>query len=137
MTNETPKPVVIESGAAFAADTDAEISVEASFLESGNQLQQVFVGLEPVLLIQPEYDADVNQVKFVLTAVDLDPTGLIEVLEVILDAAREMAIQQAEMRDEHAATEDFDLANLPGDDGAYDSDYTPREQLDANDNEGE
>lgn len=91
------EPVIVESGVAFAQETDADVSVEATFIESGNQLQHLFIGLEPVLLIVPEYDADVNEVKFLITAVDLDPQGLVDVLDVILDAAKEMVIQQAEM----------------------------------------
>lgn len=88
--------VSVESGAAFAQETDAEVTVQAHFMESGNQLQQVFIGLQPVLLMQPEYDADANEVTFVVTAVDLDPTSLVAVLRVMLDAAEEMARQQAE-----------------------------------------
>lgn len=104
MTENTP--VVVESGAAFPDDTDAEVFVEATFLESGNQLQQVFVGLEPVLLVQPEYDADAHEVKFLVTAVDLNPAGLVEVLELLLDSAKTMVEQEN-------ADEDFELAQLP------------------------
>lgn len=103
MTNENQQ--TIESGVRFpsAAPGGVETQVSATFLESGNQLQQVFIGLQPVLVIQPEYDADTNTVDLVTIAVDLDPAGLVETLEVLLDAAKTMATQQAEAIAEHQA----------------------------------
>lgn len=95
----------VESGVAFPGETDADIFVQASFIESGNQLQMALIGTEPVILIQPEYDAEANEVTFVVTAVDLDPPGLVEVLEVLLDTARTMAEQQAEQIAEADAIE--------------------------------
>jgi len=101
MTENTP--TVVESGVRFpnAAPGGVETQVSATFLESGQQLQQVFIGLQPVLVIQPEYDADTNVVDLVTIAVDLDPAGLVETLEVLLDAAKTMAEQQAEAVAEH------------------------------------
>lgn len=100
----------IDSGVAFPDATTADISVQGTFLESGNQLQQLFIGLEPVILIQPEFDAEENEVKFLVTAVDLDPAGLIEVLDVLRDAAEEMVRQQEEETSvadhEHELSED-------------------------------
>lgn len=96
MSENTPETAIVESGVAFPDESTAEVSVVATFIESGNQLQQIFLGLEPVLLIQPEYDADENEVKFIVTAVDLDPRGLVDVLDVIRDAAEEMVRQQDE-----------------------------------------
>lgn len=95
---ETPNTQTVESGVRFpsAAPGGVETQVSATFLESGNQLQQVFIGLQPVLVIQPEYDAETNVVDLVTIAVDLDPAGLVETLEVLLDAAKTMAQQQAE-----------------------------------------
>ena len=94
----TENKQTVESGVRFpnAAPGGVETQVSATFLESGNQLQQVFIGLQPVLVIQPEYDADTNSVDLVTIAVDLDPAGLVETLEVLLDAAKTMAEQQAE-----------------------------------------
>ena len=88
----------VESGVRFpnAAPGGVETQVSATFLESGNQLQQVFIGLQPVLVVQPEYDAETNTVDLVTIACDLDPAGLVETLEVLLDAAKTMAAQQAE-----------------------------------------
>lgn len=88
----------VESGVQFpnAAPGGVQTQVSATFLESGSQLQQVFIGLQPVLVVQPEYDADTNTVDLVTIAVDLDPAGLVETLEVLLDAAKTMAAQQAE-----------------------------------------
>ncbi len=95
MTDDNIKAV--DSGVAFPDQApDADVSVQARFLESGQQLQQVFIGLEPALVVQPEYDAEENEIIFVTTAVDLDPQGLVDVLEVLLDAAKTMAQQQAE-----------------------------------------
>lgn len=105
MSETAVEPTTIESGVAFAQDTDAEVFVEATFIESGNQLQHLFIGLEPVLLIVPEFDADVNELKFLLTAVDLNPVGLVEVLEVILDAAKTMVERDLEtLADESVGT---------------------------------
>jgi hypothetical protein len=115
MTNEIETettPVVVESGVRFpsAAPGGVETVVSATFLESGNQLQQVFIGLQPVLVIQPEYDAEKNVVDLVTIAVDLDPAGLVETLEVLLDAAKTMAAQQAEAIAEYLATDTADPA---------------------------
>ena len=98
MTNTPNETMKVESGVRFpnAAPGGVEVAVSATFLESGNQLQQVFIGLQPVLVVQPEYDADANAVDLVTIAVDLDPAGLVETLEVLLDAAKTMAAQQAE-----------------------------------------
>lgn len=118
MTNEdsTSQPVVVESGVRFpnAAPGGVETQVSATFLESGNQLQQVFIGLQPVLVIQPEYDADTNVVDLVTIAVDLDPAGLVETLEVLLDAAKTMAAQQAEAIAEARAEASVREAAIPG-----------------------
>lgn len=86
----------IESGVAFAHETSADVSVEATFIDSGEQLQHIFVGLEPILIIQPEYDADDDSAKFIITAVDLPPQGLVSVLEVLLDSAKQMVKQDLE-----------------------------------------
>lgn len=89
----------VESGVAFPDQApDAEVSVSATFIESGTQLQQLFVGLEPVLIIQPEYDADQNEITFVMTAVDIDAAGLVDLFDVLKHAAEEMVSQQDEMR---------------------------------------
>lgn len=97
-TTSQPETMKVESGVRFphAAPGGVTTEVSATFLESGNQLQQVFIGLQPVLVVQPEYDADTNTVDLVTIACDLDPAGLVETLEVLLDAARTMAAQQAE-----------------------------------------
>lgn len=86
-----------ESGVRFPEHPDTELTVSATFLRCGEQLQQVFIGLEPVIVIQPEYDAEEDQVTFVVTACDLDPEGLIRVLDVLRDSAEEMLKQQVEM----------------------------------------
>ena len=104
-TSSQPETMKVESGVRFpnAAPGGVDVQVSATFLESGNQLQQVFIGLQPVLVIQPEYDADTNSVDLVTIAVDLDPAGLVETLEVLLDAAKTMAAEQAEAIAEHIA----------------------------------
>jgi hypothetical protein len=100
----------IESGVAFATEVDAEVFVQATFIESGQQMHMAIIGTEPVLLIQPEYDADANEVNFLVTAVDLDPEGLVEVLDVLLDAAKLMVSQQAEAQ---AADDLAELESIP------------------------
>ena len=87
-----PLTLAVESGVAFPKQAPgAEVSVEATFIEPGNQMQMVLVGSEPVLVLQPEYDADANTIRFVLTAVALDPIGLEEVVDIVQDAVEEMA----------------------------------------------
>lgn len=92
-----PKVEVIESGVRFTGLEDFETQVAATFIESGNQMQMAIIGTEPVLLVQPNFDADENVVTMILTAVDLPPKGLIEVLELLLDGARTIVRQQDEM----------------------------------------
>ena len=110
MTTQT-----VQSGSTFdALEDDVDVFVEATFIESGSQLQMALIGSEPVLLIQPEYDEDERALKFVLTAVDLDPEGLVEVLELILDTARTMAEGQSNDRHEiiHDHADDFTPSEL-------------------------
>lgn len=83
--------LAVESGVSFTQHAGTKVQVEATFLESGNQMQMAIIGTEPVLLVQPNFDADDNEVTFILTSVDLGPEGLVEVLEILLDAARTMA----------------------------------------------
>jgi len=116
-----PKPVVVESGVRFPANPDVRTEVAATFIQSGNQMQMAIIGTEPVLLVQPEYDADENAVTLITTAVDLDPAGLVQTLEVMLDAARLMAEQQAAAIQEQIeaddalrqASDEFDLSHKP------------------------
>ena len=117
-----PLTLAVESGVAFPKQAPgAQVSVEATFIEPGNQMQMVLVGSEPVLVLQPEYDADANTIRFVLTAVALDPAGLKQVVDIVQDAVEEMASvqrqQQAEIAEADAAlrkaNEDFELAQLP------------------------
>ena len=83
--------LAVESGVSFTQHAGTKVQVEATFLESGNQMQMAIIGTEPVILVQPNFDADDNEVTFILTSVDLGPEGLVEVLEILLDAARTMA----------------------------------------------
>lgn len=101
MTNE---PITAQSGVAFPEHPDTRVAVEATFLESGNQLQQVFIGLQPVLVVQPEYDAEEDQVTFLVTAVDLPPAGLLQVLESLKDGVEEIIRIQEEQGKEIAET---------------------------------
>jgi hypothetical protein len=95
-----------ESGVRFPENPDTQVEVAATFIESGNQMQMAIIGTEPVLLIQPEYNADEDKVTFLLTAVDLDPAGLVQVAEVLLDAANTMAAQQAAAIQEQIEADD-------------------------------
>lgn len=100
-----PKPVVTESGVRFPEIPDTKVSMAAQFIESGNQMSMAIIGTEPVLLIQPEFDADANEVTLITTAVDLPPEGLIHVLEALLDGTREIVSIQAQQRAEMAAAD--------------------------------
>lgn len=70
-------------------------TVEANLMQSGNFLSQVFIGLEPVVLVQPEVNPERTEAKLILTAVDTSPEALVELFEVLLDAAREIVAGQA------------------------------------------
>lgn len=102
------------SGVAFASDPDVTVEVQGTFMESGNQLHQVFIGLEPVLLVQPEFDADERALTLLLTTVDLPPRQILEVLEKLTDAVKEIvSIQEQQAEEIRRADEDFALAQLP------------------------
>jgi len=96
------KPVVTESGVRFPDMPDTKVSMAAQFIESGNQMTMAIIGTEPVLLIQPEFDAETNEVTLITTAVDLLPEGLVLVLEALLDGTREIVNIQGQQRAEIA-----------------------------------
>lgn len=98
-----PPTLRAESGVSFA-DTSAKPYVEATFVQSGQQMQMALIGSEPVLLIQPEYDIDTHSVTLLTTAVDLPPPALVEVLEVLLDGARQMVETDLEKLEEIEST---------------------------------
>lgn len=91
-----PKEVIVESGVRFPELPDSPVAVAATFIESGDQLQMALIGVEPVLLIQPEFEAETGIVTLLATAVDLPPAGLVQVLESLLDGAKSIVDQQAE-----------------------------------------
>lgn len=95
----------IESGVRFKGPEgeDIETTVAATFLQvADGQLGHVFVGNEPILVIQPEFDADDMTVTLNLTGVEINPPALVEILETLLDAARTMV----EVDEQHLATLD-------------------------------
>lgn len=99
----TPPVFVAESGVRFPDLPETPVEVAGNFITSGTQMQMVLVGTEPVLVVQPEYDADEGKVTLITTAVDLPPGGLVHVLEALLDGARtisevqeQQALEQAE-----------------------------------------
>lgn len=114
----TPPTVVAESGVRFPESPDTPVEIAGNFITSGTQMQMVLVGTEPVLVVQPEYDAEEGRVTLITTAVDLPPAGLVQVLEALLDGARtivEIQAQQAREMAEadaglRAASEAFDEA---------------------------
>lgn len=99
----TPPVVTAESGVRFPDLPDTLVSVAGNFITSGSQMQMVLVGSEPVLVVQPEFDADENEVTLITTAVDLPPAGLVQVLEALLDGTREIVRIQAEQAAEDDA----------------------------------
>lgn len=82
----------------FPEQPDVPIEVAGNFiLSSYGQMQMVLVGTEPVVLIQPEYDAEEGVFTLITTAVDLPPAGLVTVLEALLDGVRTIvAVQEQE-----------------------------------------
>lgn len=89
----------VQSGVSFTGPEgeDIPISVAATFLQvSDGQLGHVFIGNEPILVIQPEYDADTREVTLNLTGVEINPPGLVEILEALLDAAKTMVERDIE-----------------------------------------
>lgn len=91
-------PPVVEgvSGVRFPDLPDTLVTIAGNFITSGNQMQMAIIGTEPILVVQPEYDADENEVTLITTAVDLPPAGLIHVLEAMLDGTREIVRIQEE-----------------------------------------
>lgn len=83
-----PPALVAESGVRFPDLPDIPVEVAGNFITSGTQMQMVLVGSEPVLVVQPEFDAEEGRVTLITTAVDLPPAGLVHVLEALLDGAR-------------------------------------------------
>lgn len=115
----TPPTLVAESGVRFPDLPDTPVEVAGNFITSGTQMQMVLVGTEPVLVVQPEYDAEAKRVTLITTAVDLPPGGLVHVLESLLDGARTIVEVQEQQAAEiaeadaglRAASADFDEAN--------------------------
>lgn len=103
----TPPTLVAESGVRFPESPDTPVEVAGNFIQSGYQMQMALIGTEPVLLVQPEYDAEEGKVTLITTSVDLPPAGLVLVLEALLDGARTIvevqAQQAAEMAEADAA----------------------------------
>ena len=91
-----PPALVAESGVRFPEHPDVPVEVAGNFITSGNQMQMALIGSEPVLLVQPEYDAEEGKVTLITTAVDLPPGGLVHVLEALLDGARTIVAVQEE-----------------------------------------
>lgn len=69
---------------------EPSLGMSATFIEPGTQLQTAFIGLEPAILIRPEYDPEANEVDFVTTVVGMTPRDLVSVLETLLDGAKTM-----------------------------------------------
>lgn len=96
----TPPTLNAESGVRFPDMPDVLVNVAGNFIQSGNQMQMLLIGTEPVLAVQPEYDAEANEVTLITTAVDLPPAGLVHVLEVLLDGVREIVRIQEQQADD-------------------------------------
>jgi hypothetical protein len=107
----TPPVIEAGSGVRFPDMPDVLVSVAGNFITSGNQMQMAIIGTEPILVVQPEYDAEENEVTLITTAVDLPPAGLVQVLEALLDGTREIVRIQSGERD--AEEEQKNLDALP------------------------
>lgn len=98
---------IIESGPRFKGPEgeDIETTVAATFIQvADGQLGHLFIGNEPVIVVQPEYDAEAPLITLNITGVEINPPGLVEILEILLDAARTMV----EVDVEHLKTLDED-----------------------------
>jgi len=102
----TPPVLTAESGVRFPDHPDTPIEMAGNFITSGNQMQMVLVGTEPVLVVQPEYDAETRRITLITTAVDLPPAGLVQVLEALLDSARTIVEIQAQQQREIEGSRD-------------------------------
>ena len=98
----TPPTLVAESGVRFPETPNTPVEVAGNFIQSGHQMQMALIGTEPVLLVQPEYDAETKSITLITTAVDLPPRGLVLVLEALLDGARTIAEVQEQQAAEQA-----------------------------------
>ena len=113
IVREHTAPKTAQAEVRFPGSLTESVRVEATFIESGTQLQQVFIGTEPVLVVQPEYDADSDTVTMIVTAVDCDVFSLPEVLGYLLDGANEMYAQALRMRAEQEAQERDQIEGRP------------------------
>ncbi len=108
----TPPVQTAESGVKFPDMPDTLVTVAGNFIQSGYQMQMAIIGTEPILVVQPEYDADENEVTLITTAVDLPPAGLVHVLEALLDGTREIVrIQEAQAAEQAEADGALRAAN--------------------------
>lgn len=103
--------VPLDSGVHFPELEDTKVEVETTFVESGSQVQMLLLGTEPVLVVQPEFNADERKVTFVVTAVDLNAEGMVPVLAALSDATEEIVEHVKVMREE-AAEEVFDVNHV-------------------------
>ena len=72
----TPPTLVAESGVRFPDLPDTPVEVAGNFITSGTQMQMVLVGTEPVLVVQPEYDAEAKRVTLTSRAFRNDQLAL-------------------------------------------------------------
>lgn len=70
------------------------ITVDITLLESGTQIQQAFIGLEPALFVRGEWDPNENRLIFRTTAVDLTPGDIVDLCNLLIDAASSPEIVQ-------------------------------------------
>lgn len=91
-----------------APEVDAQnISVNITLIDSGHQLQHVFIGLEPALLVQSEYHPDDDRLVFLVTGVDLSPADLGDLANLLKEASEDPGLIESyeQARAEQAAEE--------------------------------
>ena len=71
------------------------ISVNVTLMDSGHQLQHVFIGLEPALLVQSEYHEDENRLVFLVTGVDLSPGDLGDLADLLKQASQDPGLVES------------------------------------------
>lgn len=80
------------------------ITVDITLLESGHQIQQAFIGLEPALFVRGEWDPNENRLIFRTTAVDLTPGDIVDLCNLLAGAASDPQLL-AQYEAEKAAAE--------------------------------
>jgi hypothetical protein len=70
-----------------------KITVDITLLESGEQIQQAFIGLEPALFVRAEWDPNEERLIFRTTGVDLAPVDIVDLCNLLIDSVNDSDLQ--------------------------------------------